>query len=71
MQTDTKTEIYYGWYSKEADMVNKNGGGYLRIFWEKVNGEVVEVTCVTKDKEGDSYKWPDKVFVGEVTKCIM
>lgn len=70
MQTDTQTEIYYGWYSAEAKEGRRKEEYYYRIFWKTRNGDVVEVTCVTKDKEGESYKWPDKVFVGECIQFV-
>lgn len=53
----------YGFFSPSAD--KRTHAHYLNT-----RGEVVIVTCVCDDLEGREYKAKDKVYVGEVTKCV-
>ncbi len=57
-------EKLYGWYSDEADKL------YGHSVYEKPDGTEVVVTAVYRDPDAESYKWDDKVFVGEVVKCL-
>ena len=56
----------YAFYSEQA----AQKFGYC--VYRDLNNNPVRVTCVCTDpiEEYLLYKWPDKVFVGEVTKCV-
>ena len=55
----------YGFYSEQAIL-----SGCGSSIYEDLEGNMVEVTCVTPCPNGEEYNWTDKVFVGEVRKWI-
>jgi hypothetical protein len=58
------TEKWYGFYSRT--MALSEGP----IYYLTPEGREVAVTCVTKNRDGRDYYHLDKIYVGEVTKCI-
>ena len=40
------------------------------FIWETPEGKEVEVTGITHEENGSSYKWPDKIPVGQVIKYV-
>lgn len=54
----------YGFYSETAAQ-EQGAPKYLTP-----SGRIVLVTGVSKDQRGNLYTWPDKKFVGEVTKFV-
>lgn len=57
-------QVKYGWYSAKAAEL------YGSAFWRTPNGEEVEVTDVTLDSTGKSYKWKYKVPRGQVIEYV-
>ena len=55
----------YGFYSEKAIL---NGHG--SCFYQNKSGGIVEVTFVSEDPEGESYRFPDKFFIGEVGEFL-
>jgi hypothetical protein len=58
-------EILYGFFSQLA--VDSGCGS---CEYETPDGKLVKVTCVGSKRDDPDYAWPDKVFVGEVTKFV-
>lgn len=54
----------YAFYSAKAHQKHSF------VVYQKPDGTNVKVTCITEDPLGDSYHWPDKVFLGEATDWI-
>ena len=66
MSDDADTEIYYGFYSQFA----ADSGHPTQFYSMPAYPWEVEVSFVTKDPIGRSYKWADKKFLGAVDKCV-
>lgn len=58
------TEVRYAFYSDEA--AKKFG----TVVWKNTNGEMITATAICDDPKGETYKWKDKVYVGEVVQFI-
>jgi len=56
---------WYGFRS-EASIAQGLGSSLYNL----ADGTVVEVTCVSEDPTGATYKWKDKVAVGEVVAYV-
>lgn len=58
-------KIRYGFFSQAA--VDSGCGS---AEYKTPDGKLVEVTCVSSKRDDQDYRWPDKVFVGEVTEFV-
>lgn len=56
-------EIFQAWYSRQ----HVSYGGST-CFYKREDGTEVEVTCVTRLGNSDTYKWPDKEYLGLVVE---
>lgn len=58
--------VRYGYYSPKADSY------YGTVVYKTPDGKEVYVTGVFESKESaeENYRWPDKVFVSEVTEFV-
>lgn len=65
METDTECDqVLHGFYSAQA-------ARYFGICWYlNEKGEEVEVTAVERTSTAEHYAWPDKQYVGVVTKYV-
>ncbi len=54
----------YGWYSAKADE------SFGHVIYLNDGGKEVKVMNVSLSTECPSYKWDDKVYVGEVTEYL-
>lgn len=63
---------WYGWFSQEAaDRLDHTGKHGCQVYdYVNEHGEPVKVTGVTFDRDGKSYVWPDKVFVGRLCEKL-
>lgn len=55
---------FIGWYSREAD--EKDGTS----IWRKPDGQLVQITCVTRWGEPHGTFWKDIVCVGPVEELV-
>lgn len=64
--TPDEPTVYHAVYSLQAALEYGSG------IWLSVDGREVEVTCVDASRENlySIYGWPDKVYVGQVTKRL-
>lgn len=54
----------YGFFSEKASK------DYGSLIYATPDGREVEITAVYHDAVAESYKWPDKKYVGEVTEWV-
>jgi hypothetical protein len=55
---------WHAWFSEEAANMC---GSYI---YADAEGNEVEVTACTVTRNGDSYGWPDKVYLGTVVRYV-
>ena len=55
----------YGWYSSECC---EETGHWMQ--YETPTGEIVCITSVTEEKDGNIFSWSDIKYIGEITKIV-
>ena len=63
-------EVKYGFYSAKHAEYNKCNNNSSPCYYQTPDGTKVIVTSINDSKDFPEYKWPDKLFVGEITEFI-